>query len=57
MKVAEIIQFDDEKFLKLYSLPAESPENKRARLIYKALEIYERIKEWRKYDRKNKNRH
>lgn len=42
---AKIIRFDDEKFLNLYKLPAESPTgNKRARLIYKALEIYERVK-------------
>ena len=43
--MAEIIRFDDEKFEKLYKSPAESPENnKRARLIYKALEIKEQIK-------------
>lgn len=38
--MAEIISFDDEKFLKLYHAPAESEyNNKRARLIYKACEV------------------
>lgn len=39
----EVISFDDERFLRLYKLPAEPDDNKRARLIYKALEIYNRI--------------
>lgn len=44
--MAEIISFDDEKFLKLYHAPAESEyNNKRARLIYKACEIWFRMKE------------
>jgi len=44
--MGELIKFDDEKFKILYKLPAESPEgNKKARLIYKACEIYHRVKE------------
>lgn len=44
--MAEIISFDDERFLKLYHSPAESEyNNKRARLIYKACEIWHRMKE------------
>lgn len=44
--MAVIIRFDDEKFFKLYHSPAESPDgNKRARMIYKACEIWYLIKE------------
>lgn len=42
---ADIIRFDDEKFLKLYSLPAEPLEgNEKAKFIYKALEVYNNLK-------------
>lgn len=51
--MAEIIRFDDEKFLRLYKSPAESPEIKRARLIYKALEIYYRVKQKQEEQCKN----
>lgn len=41
-----VIRFDDERFIKLYNSPAESEyNNKRARLIYHACEIYHYIKE------------
>lgn len=52
--MAEIISFDDEKFLKLYHSPAESEyNNKRARLIYKACEIWHRMEEKKKEKKKN----
>jgi hypothetical protein len=52
--MAEIISFDDEKFLKLYHAPAESEyNNKRARLIYKACEIWFRMKEKKKEKKEN----
>nr|DAM20441.1 MAG TPA: hypothetical protein [Caudoviricetes sp.] len=52
--MAEIISFDDEKFLKLYHSPAESEyNNKRARLIYKACEIWHRMKQNEKEKKEN----
>lgn len=43
--MCELIKFDDKKFLKLYHSPAESEyNNRRAKLIYKACEIYHNIK-------------
>ena len=44
--MGEIIRFTDERFMALYKEPAENPDgNRRARLIYKACEIYHNIKE------------
>ena len=43
--LAKIIRFDDKEFLKMYKEPARPDTEKRARLIYKALEIYYNIKE------------
>lgn len=43
-KKNNVIRFDDKEFLKLYKLPAEN-DTRRAKFIYKALEIYERIKQ------------
>lgn len=52
--MTEIISFDDEKFLKLYHSPAESEyNNKRARLIYKACEIWHRMKQNEKEKKEN----
>lgn len=44
--MGEIIRFTDERFIRLYKSPAESEyNNRRARLIYKACEVYHYIKE------------
>lgn len=43
-KKNNVIRFDDERFLKLYKEPT-TYYNKRTKLIFKALEIYERIKQ------------
>jgi len=51
--MAKIIRFDSDKFLNLYKLPARPDTERKARLIYKALEIYDRIK--RKATNGNKN--
>lgn len=53
--MAEIIRFTDDRFLALYHSPAESEyNNRRARLIYKACEIYHYIKE---KENANKRKH
>lgn len=50
--MAEIIRFDDEKFLKLYSLPVKYL-TKRTRAIMKAYEIYHRVKQKQEEQCKN----
>lgn len=51
--MGEIIRFTDARFMALYKSPAEC-NNRRARLIYKACEIYHNIKE--KENAKNKQK-
>lgn len=44
--MGEIIRFTDDRFMALYKAPAENPDlSRRARLIYKACEVYHNLKE------------
>lgn len=55
--MGEIIRFTDERFIRLYKSPAESEyNNRRARLIYKACEVYHYIKEKKENANNDKKR-
>lgn len=51
--MGEIIRFTDARFLALYKSPAEPDTNRRARLIYKALEIHHQVKEKENANKQN----
>lgn len=50
--MGEIIRFTDARFLELFKIPVEY-NNRRFRLIYKAYEIYQKIKEKENANRTN----
>lgn len=48
MKLPKVIRFNSKYFEKLYKMPCDSFDERKQKLIYKALEIRENLKEKKK---------